>query len=87
MDNPLLFLRQSKDAKDVFFTLFVVDHAFSILNVYLTRNCGLLKKLCKNPQLLLQALQNLQARKSSVLGGGSEGGVKGSKIKLDFLPS
>lgn len=41
IDNPPPSLRQSKDAKDVHFSLFVVDLAFSKLNVYLTRNSGL----------------------------------------------
>lgn len=87
MDNPPLSLRQSKDTKDVNFSLFVVDRAFSMLNVCLTRNSGLPKKPFKNSQLLLQALQILQARKSSVLGGHSEGAVRRSQIKLHFSPS
>lgn len=87
MDNPLPSSRLSKDIRGVHFSLFVADHARSILNVYLTRNSGLPKKLCKNLQLLLQTLQILQSRKSSVLGGHSEGPVRGSQIKLAFLPS
>lgn len=57
MDNSLLSLRQARWYKEVHFSLSIADQALSVLNVHLTTNSGLPKKLFKNSQLLLQALK------------------------------